>query len=998
MPEQVNNIPEPIANAQRALKTLRAEGNTIPAALEKRINAMAIRLDQTGEDISPETLQWHIKQGEDHIKNIGRSFSQSKQITPMERYKTIIKSKTDKKPEPDLSHIEWNYEQARDYIKNERYNPIHICKSLLEKQRHDIIKALHDDGVIQTDDSPSVLLVSALEIDDTRTLRFIHQKSDNLYEHDGYSFLNAAENGSLECLKYLLEHYTADKQTDDISTIDMCAYVSFEKDRLGIYNYLNNNHPVREDMNRHIAIQAIEENRPDFALKAIEYQNANEQTLQLFLGAAAQKNNLELYKTIQQHFNVPAFSTLNDKEEYPLQQFIPVVIGNGHIDMARHIMAEAPELPLRTYNVAMDVASMTGKIDGLRYLVEEQDIFDKLDEETITAFMYDTGPLEHWEAYEYLNERYAAHYPDAVPRPLPEEVTTLIDRWQNTLHINPPPGLTECTPIGLKTKTYSALKEILCDEIDNCENDEDDNAHMWQQMINTQHGFSMAVYKLSRLFGTANRALDYMEKWGDFEKNQPLRQLANQIRIPLTESFNAKAWGDAALKHGPEMGKLAEYAHKLRTPPTMTKSRTEMAKRVFSCGRDNPEFAALCIDLNVPEEQFNLSLKIWSELKMQGFPEKNLPDITIDGEAFESPGTQFHLMKNDDIRGFILGHYLDCCQHIMHENGGMPTLHGMSSENGGFYCIEDENENIIGAIWAWRGKNDELVFDSLENSKGQMNKEKWHKVLTAFTEELQNTPSDIPEFLVAVDSYGKLEEGTYKETGIPATPKDYAEDHYRDSQRQLEVWTANPEKLKIYNAVGDEDQKQSLQELVQRLFPDNIYAYESEEGAPPEDATPDKEQLNKTLLAYKNDDLVGFANIRHMESYENKNGFYLEFLGVDPGKTTSMARHQVVAKLLEAIEHTVQNAPRTNKTVHFLTHEDNTTVQRGVTAIGFEYNDREENYFNDGKAALAYSIDLSKQSLIHNMKAKRAHCPDVNVTASMDVPVAAIVQIWEPGL
>lgn len=79
MPEQENNIPQPIENAHRALENLREESITVPAALTKRINAMAMRLEQSGQDTSPENLRWHIEQGEEHIKNIGRRLEHNKQ-------------------------------------------------------------------------------------------------------------------------------------------------------------------------------------------------------------------------------------------------------------------------------------------------------------------------------------------------------------------------------------------------------------------------------------------------------------------------------------------------------------------------------------------------------------------------------------------------------------------------------------------------------------------------------------------------------------------------------------------------------------------------------------------------------------------------------------------------------------------------------------------------------------------------------------------------------
>lgn len=1010
MPEQDNQIPEPISNARYALENLRAGAETIPTTLEKRIYAMAIRLDQTGQNISPENLQWHIMQGEEHIKNIGRTITDAEKkqkLTPAQRYKQIIETKTAKAPEPDLSQIKWTYEQAKVCIENKRYKELIICKSLIKGQCYDIIEALHNEGIIKTDTVPNSLLFAAIETDDVPTLRFIQKTNGNIFSENDISYSHAAQEGSLECLKYLLDQRAPTNNEDGTPSItDLCACAAYYSDHLHLYTYLNNNYDISEDMNIHIGLRALEKGHQDFAINAMDYLQRGDIGNQMLMGICSQHGNLELFKAIQDHFNLPAFTVFDEEEQkYPMETFIPFIIGNGHVDMARHVMKDAPELSLSTWEGALTLVSLTGKIDGMRYLVEDLNVLEKLDASEVEYNIYCAGKLQHWDATAYLSTQYLQHY-QKTPNELDAEIPPLIEKWQKLLHMPPPAGLLNAIPEGLKTSTYNALQDVLSAEIDQNTNskNEDDNdpadddeteIDPIENMANHVFSFQMGIYKLARLFGTANRALDYLEKWGDFEKPKPFNNLADQLNIPLTENFNAKAWGDAVLKYGPEMGKLATYADTLPHPPSMTKSRRTLAAKILSRGAENPDFAAICIDLKVPEKEFNHSLDIWSELNRQGFPQKSLPDITIDGDTFDKPGTKFYLMKSDDMRGFILGHYLDCCQHVGHENGGMPTLHGMSSENGGFYCIEDENEKIIGAIWAWRGENGELVFDSLEHLKGHMNKEKWHKLLTEFTEKLESAPSDISNFLVAVDNNEKLAKGLYKEIGITATPKDYAKNHYRDSHRQYHVWTNKPEQLVIYDSAGEDDENEAFKNLVKRLFPDAIYAYEDDK-APPKDETPDKEQLNRTFFAYKNDDLIGFASIRHMESHEQKSGFYLEFLGVDPDKTRSMARYQVVAKLLEAIEIAITNSPRADKTVHFLTHADNFTVQKGVSTVGFEYYGREENFFVDGKAALAYAIDLSQNSLIHNIKKKRSHQMET-VTIPATSPPQPAVQIWDPA-
>lgn len=103
----------------------------------------------------------------------------------------------------------------------------------------------------------------------------------------------------------------------------------------------------------------------------------------------------------------------------------------------------------------------------------------------------------------------------------------------------------------------------------------------------------------------------------------------------------------------------------------------------------------------------------------------NIPDISIDGADYGFPG--FYLKKvnvQDDLeaaRAACIGKLTDCCQSLSGEAGEPCTIHGLTSPNGGFYMLlkgdikdpqlEDE---VCGATWAWRSKEGNIVFDSVE--------------------------------------------------------------------------------------------------------------------------------------------------------------------------------------------------------------------------------------------------------------------------------------------
>ena len=84
-----------------------------------------------------------------------------------------------------------------------------------------------------------------------------------------------------------------------------------------------------------------------------------------------------------------------------------------------------------------------------------------------------------------------------------------------------------------------------------------------------------------------------------------------------------------------------------------------------------------------------------------------LPDVEIRKKDYV-----FRKLDDFDKRGPFLGLYTDCCQHL--HNAGEPCAKaGWKQSESGFYVVE-KNGEIVAQSWAWRGKKDELVFDSIE--------------------------------------------------------------------------------------------------------------------------------------------------------------------------------------------------------------------------------------------------------------------------------------------
>lgn len=106
-----------------------------------------------------------------------------------------------------------------------------------------------------------------------------------------------------------------------------------------------------------------------------------------------------------------------------------------------------------------------------------------------------------------------------------------------------------------------------------------------------------------------------------------------------------------------------------------------------------------------------------------------IPNITINGKDLRPDLDGFYLMKvnlQDELqaaRAACLGKLTDCCQSLSGEAGDPCAEHGLTSPYGGFYviCKGDLNhptidDYLLGQCWAWRSRNDAIVFDSIETA------------------------------------------------------------------------------------------------------------------------------------------------------------------------------------------------------------------------------------------------------------------------------------------
>lgn len=388
-----------------------------------------------------------------------------------------------------------------------------------------------------------------------------------------------------------------------------------------------------------------------------------------------------------------------------------------------------------------------------------------------------------------------------------------VAEWQKAGRNHPPQGLHNENPYFFKEAAFNIVTELLA-----LEDVRGEAAHE-------------AAFRLTGLFQSEQRVLQYLKQWGDPSEKQPLLSLSQQIALPKpsyvpehpallplknwgpigawlykkiddkkpqkTGTPNMKDWGDAVLKCGPSMAKLVKFSLHVRAPEKSSDGKTwstpatraECAKHLYKQAMKHPELAELCYSYGIKEEHYNAALKL-----IEKHPPKKserIPAITIDGEKFDLPGAQFRRLPSGDVRGLFLGKITACCQSIGGTGEGS-AKHGYLSEHGGFYVVESGKGDIIGQSWAWRGKKGELCFDSLETLGDRISPAQWTKLMQETAKELTER-KDHDVTALHIGAGGRTPEYSlrqvFHDSSKKAQPKGFSPFGHRDSRTaQIRVW------------------------------------------------------------------------------------------------------------------------------------------------------------------------------------------------------------------
>lgn len=445
--------------------------------------------------------------------------------------------------------------------------------------------------------------------------------------------------------------------------------------------------------------------------------------------------------------------------------------------MARFLFLEADCFNLEAKKYALiHNFSLQLSIDGKKILAqsvqrEEKNFFAKFSTthelwEKLTFFPGKDHASRRLEAAELLN------WPHFLRDKEVKRLTEFRNEWQRLCGYVPFGKIAEFNPAGLSKKCFEDVSEMLVKE-------------GMDESIAQRY-----AYQTARLFRSTDRVLAYLDKWGQATR-QPLHDIIHDINLPDRTDLDFSAWADAVLQHGPAMARLTPFADRIKEPLrsddgkvySLNKTREAVSQFAYKRAKDHKVLSSLCYAFKITEHDFNRGLKIAKKFKKD--QRSKIPDITIEGDQFGKPGYKFSKLPDGDVRGLLLGQYTDCCQHIA-SAGASCAEHGFLSDNGGFYIVEDGEGQIIGQSWAWIGKNNELVFDSLENLKGRLNKENWNDICEHVADYLNASDNNcVTRFHVGQG--GATPALDFAIASQSASPSDYS--GYRDSKTQYQVWS-----------------------------------------------------------------------------------------------------------------------------------------------------------------------------------------------------------------
>lgn len=243
-----------------------------------------------------------------------------------------------------------------------------------------------------------------------------------------------------------------------------------------------------------------------------------------------------------------------------------------------------------------------------------------------------------------------------------------------------------------------------------------------------------AALKLTIIFGDYQAAIRYLKEiHGHFNSLQKLfGHVINLETPPDPHHYSISTWQTLSKKYMtsrrfedilPLADKIEKFVREQtttfddeKTIPFSEKTSLNTlfnyaACTFYQCSLARANVAKVFFTYRMPHSQFQRYLTLQPLDNNE-----HIPPIKIDGATIGYPHISIEKLNPFDPTAALLGQMTGCCQYIGNISGEAATLHGIENSRGGFYVIRLKKENkIISQCWAWRGKNQALVFDSIES-------------------------------------------------------------------------------------------------------------------------------------------------------------------------------------------------------------------------------------------------------------------------------------------
>lgn len=244
-----------------------------------------------------------------------------------------------------------------------------------------------------------------------------------------------------------------------------------------------------------------------------------------------------------------------------------------------------------------------------------------------------------------------------------------------------------------------------------------------------------------------------------------LPNLMQMVMFPPSHTWKDvpfRSWGRAFVQHGLDGVNSAFYKIGPHMKPVKRGLRVSLPATQFAFAAqttDNPALVQKLETLFTVAESFGKNdrelERAWNAYCGRRTPmtvrrDQTLPDIVIEGSKFGLPDTVFRKLDKDDPRILFVGDYTNCCERVTDAKNNLErnVVAAIHSETCGYYVVE-RGDTIIAHSLAYRGTNQELVFDGFESNQREFRKNDYENLAQAISTHVkEEKPLNIYRVLV----------------------------------------------------------------------------------------------------------------------------------------------------------------------------------------------------------------------------------------------------------